>query len=180
MHAALPTLPLEIDGWCLRAWCATDAPSLARHANNENVWRWMHDGFPYPYTLEAAQHWAAQGHLDYGGSNWAIAFDDEAVGGCGFHPFDGTALRCNAEIGWWLGEAYWGRGVGSSAARSLVGTAFKDPSLTRLCATIYAGNAASMRVAERAGLSLEAISRKSIYKAGRIIDRHIYSIVRAD
>jgi [ribosomal protein S5]-alanine N-acetyltransferase len=175
----LPTLDLGLPGWCLRAWRSTDASSLAKHADNANVWRWMHDGFPHPYTPEAAQEWASRGHVDYGGSNWAIAFEDEAVGGCGFHPFDG-ALRCNAEIGWWLGEAFWGRGVGSRAARRLVAVAFEDPALTRLCATIYAGNAASMRVAERAGLSLEGISRKSVHKAGRIIDRHIYSIVRAD
>jgi len=175
----LPTLDLGLPGWCLRAWHAEDAPSLSRHADNVNVWRWMHDGFPHPYTLEAAQHWTARGHVEFGGSNWAIAYDGEAVGGCGFHPFDG-ALRCNAEIGWWLGEAFWRRGVGSRAARLLVQAAFENPALTRLCATIYAGNAASMRVAERAGLTLEGISRRSIHKAGRIIDRHIYSIVRAD
>jgi RimJ/RimL family protein N-acetyltransferase len=176
---ALPTLELGLPGWCLRAWRADDAPSLVRHANDVEVWRWMSDAFPHPYTSEIAEHWVRRGHVDFGGCNWAIAFDGQAVGGCGLAPMAG-ALRCNAEIGWWLAQAYWGRGVATHVARRLVQQGWADPVLTRLVAPIHAGNARSMRVAEKAGLTLEAVQRRSAWKAGRIIDRHLYSIVRTD
>jgi [ribosomal protein S5]-alanine N-acetyltransferase len=174
---ALPTIDLGLPGWQLRAWRDTDAASLAHHANNVKVWRWMSDGFPHPYTLEIATHWVSRGHIEFGGDHWAIACDDEAVGGCGIAPQD-DHLRCNAEIGWWLAEAHWGRGITTRAARALVARGFENTQLTRLIAPIHEGNARSMRVAEKAGLSLEGIQRRSALKDGRVIDRHLYSIVR--
>jgi ribosomal-protein-alanine N-acetyltransferase len=176
---ALPTLELGLPGWSLRAWQADDAPSLATHANNVNVWRWMSDAFPHPYTLEIAEHWVRRGHVEFGGDHWAIAFEGQAVGGCGLAPMDG-ALRCNAEIGWWLAEAHWGRGVATRVARRLVQWGWADPGRTRLCAPIHAGNTRSMRVAEKAGLTLEGIQRRSAWKGGQIIDRHCYAIVRSE
>ena len=92
----LRTLDLGLPGRALRAWRETDAEALARHANNPAVWRNMSDGFPHPYTLEVARHWVRQCHVDFGGDNWAIAFDDEAVGGCGMHPEAGPFRRFRA------------------------------------------------------------------------------------
>lgn len=174
---ALPTLPIGIEHWCLRAWRAGDAESLAAHANNVNVWRWMSDRFPHPYTLEIAQHWVARGHVDFGGENWAIAAHDVAVGGAGIVQ-DKGAFRCNAEVGWWLGESYWGRGIATHVAQVLVTRAFGNPDITRLVAPIHAGNRRSMRVAEKAGFQLEGIQRQSAIKAGRVIDRHVYARYR--
>ena len=102
----LRTLELGLPGWALRAWRETDAEALARHANNPAVWRNMSDGFPHPYTLEVARHWVRQGHVDFGGDNWAIAFDDEAVGGCGMHPEAGPFVgfvREGLQGGVWVG-----------------------------------------------------------------------------
>lgn len=175
----LPTIDLGVAGWCLRAWHEHDAPALAKHATNPNVWRWMSDGFPHPYTLEIAEHWVGRGHVEFGGDHWAIAFNDEAVGGCGVVP-QGGPLRCNAEIGWWLAEEHWGRGITTRVAKALVAKAFERSEITRVIAPIHAGNVRSMRVAEKAGLTLEAVQRKSAFKAGEIIDRHLYAIVRED
>ncbi len=155
----LPTLPLGIDGWCLRAWRAADAESLARYANNERVWRNMSEAFPHPYSLALAQHWVDRGHIDFGGDNWAIAFDDEAVGGCG------------AEIGYWLGEPFWGRGVVTQVARVLTEQAFARPEVTRVFAPVHADNPASMRVLQKNGFYREAELRRSALKAGHVIDR---------
>jgi [ribosomal protein S5]-alanine N-acetyltransferase len=176
---ALPTIELGVAGWCLRDWREGDAASLYRHADNVNVWRWMSDSFPHPYTLEIAEHWVRCGHIDFGGDNWAIAFNGEAVGGCGIHPGSGQ-LRCNAEVGWWLAEPHWGRGIATRVARALVERAFTNPEIARVFAPVHAGNARSMRVAEKAGLMLESIQRKSAMKAGRVIDRHVFALVRAD
>ena len=176
-HEPLPTLALGLPGWTLRAWRAGDAPALALHANNVNVWRWMSDSFPQPYTLEIAQHWVARGHIDFGGDNWAIACGDEAVGGCGIVPQQGP-LRCNAEVGWWLAQAHWGRGVVTKVAQALVARAFENPQITRVFAPIHAGNARSMRVAEKNGFVLEGVQRQGAIKAGRIIDRWVFARYR--
>jgi RimJ/RimL family protein N-acetyltransferase len=174
----LPTLELGIDGWTLRAWRATDAESLAQHANNLRVWRNMSDAFPHPYTLEVARHWVDRGHVDFGGDNWAIAFEDEAVGGCGLAQGAGGE-RCNAEIGYWLGERYWGRGVVTQVARVLTEQAFARPEVTRVFAPVHADNPASMRVLQKNGFHHEAELRQSAIKGGRVIDRVQWVRLRA-
>lgn len=174
---ALPTIALGVDGWTLRAWCETDAAALARHANNANVWRWMSDSFPHPYTQEMAEYWVTRGHIEFGGDNWAIALNDEAVGGCGIAPDHGH-LRCNAEVGWWMAEAHWGRGIVTRAAAALVRRAFDNPQITRVFAPIHAGNQRSMRVAEKNGFVLEGVQRQGAIKDGRVIDRWIWAKYR--
>lgn len=174
----MPTIELGLPGWCLRAWRAEDAPSLAKHANNPNVWRWMSDNFPHPYTLEIAEHWVTRGHIDFGGENWAIAVEDEAVGGCGIHQEDGQ-FRCNAEVGWWLAEEHWGQGIVTRVAAALVERAFADPTITRVYAPVHAGNHRSARVAEKNGFVLEGVQPQSAIKDCRVIDRWVYGKYRA-
>ena len=98
---ALPTIELGLPGWTLRAWRRGDAPALSRHAGNVEIWRWMSDAFPHPYTLEIAEHWIARGHVDFGGDHWAIACGDEAVGGCGLAAQQG-AMRVAEKSGFVL------------------------------------------------------------------------------
>ena len=166
----VPTLPLGIDGWRLRAWRASDAESLARYANDERVWRNMSEAFPHPYTLALAQHWVERGQVDFGGDNWAIAFDDEAVGGCGLQQGEG-GTRCNVEIGYWLGQAHWGRGVATELVRVLCEQALTRPEVTRIFAPVHADNPASMRVLQKNGFFREAELKRSAVKGGRVIDR---------
>ena len=175
----LPTLALGVQGWVLRAWRETDAASLAAQADDPGVWRNMSEGFPHPYTLEIAEHWVRRGHLDFGGDNWAIAFEDQAVGGCGVHVGSG-ALRCNAEIGYWLGRAYWGRGIGTRVAAVLTGRALADPGVMRVFAPVHAYNPASVRVLEHNGFVREGLMRLSALKAGTLIDRVMMARYRDD
>ena len=174
---ALPTLALATPGRVLRAWQAADAPDLARHANDEAVWRNMSEGFPHPYTLAIAQHWVERGHVDFGGDNWAIAVDGVAVGGCGIHAGSG-GLRCNAEIGYWIGRAHWGRGLGTQVVRALTEQAFADPAITRVFAPVHAYNPASVRVLAKNGFEQEALLRLSALKAGTVIDRVLMARLR--
>ncbi len=166
----LPTLDLGVPGWALRAWREADAEALARHADNPAVWCNMSGGFPHPYTLEIAQHWVRQGHVDFGGDNWAIVLEDDAVGGCGIHPGSG-AFRCNAEIGYWLAQQHWGRGIGTRVACTLTEHAFADPEIIRVFAPVHAYNPASVRVLEHCGFVREGLMRLSALKAGTPIDR---------
>ena len=173
----LPTIALGLGGWTLRAWRAGDAAALAEHASNPKVWRNMSDSFPHPYTPAMAEYWVRQGHIDFGGDNWAIAFEDAAVGGCGIHIGD-AQYRCNAEIGYWLAEPHWGRGVVTRVALALAERAFADPAISRVFAPIHAGNHASIRVAAKAGFVREALQPQSAIKAGRVIDRVLYARYR--
>ena len=166
----LPTLQLGPPGWTLRAWRAADAAALAQHANNVEVWRHMSDAFPHPYLLAIAQHWVTRGHIDFGGDNWAIACADQAVGGCGIHVGSG-ALRCNAEIGYWLAQSHWGSGVGSRVAQVLSDRALQDAAVTRVFAPVHANNPRSMRVLKKCGFVREGLQRMSALKAGTAIDR---------
>ena len=166
----LATLDLGAPGWVLRAWREADAEALARHANNPAVWRNMSEGFPHPYTLDVARHWVRQGHIDIGGDHWAVALGDEAVGGCGISPRSG-GFRCNAEIGYWLAQPHWGRGIGTRVARVLTERAFADPEITRVFAPVHAYNPASVRVLEHCGFVREGVMRLSALKAGTVIDR---------
>jgi [ribosomal protein S5]-alanine N-acetyltransferase len=173
----LPTIPLSKTGWTLRAWRETDAPALSEHAGNVNVWRNMSDSFPHPYTLEIANVWVTRGHVDFGGDNWAIAFNDAAVGGCGVAQ-QKAQFRCNAEIGYWLAQSFWGQGVGTLVAQALAKRAFTNPDITRVFAPIHAHNTGSMRVAEKAGLVREGLQPQSAIKDGRVIDRVVWAAYR--
>jgi RimJ/RimL family protein N-acetyltransferase len=166
----LPTLALATPGRALRAWRAGDAQDLAVQADDEAVWRNMSEGFPHPYTLEIARHWVDRGHVDFGGDNWAITVDDVAIGGCGIHTGSG-GLRCNAEIGYWLGRSHWGRGIGTEVVRALAARAFADPAITRVFAPVHAYNPGSLRVLAKNGFVQEAVLRLSALKAGTVIDR---------
>ena len=173
----LPTLDIGLPGWTLRAWRRDDAAALALHAGNAEVWRWMSDGFPHPYTREIAEHWVARGHVEFGGDHWAIACDDEAVGGAGIQP-QAHRFRCNAEVGWWLAQANWGRGIAARVAGLLAECAFADLGITRVVAPIHAGNLRSMRVALKSGFRLEAVQPQSVIKAGRAIDCWVFARYR--
>ena len=176
-RAPLPTVDLGVPGWTLRGWRDSDAAALARHADNVNVWRWMSDGFPHPYTLQMAEYWCTGGHIELGGDNWAIAAHDEAVGGCGIQQQQGQS-RCNAEVGWWLAEEHWGRGIVTRVAASLVRRAFDNRQITRVFAPVHAANQRSMRVAEKNGFVLEGVQRQSAIKDGKVIDRWIWARYR--
>jgi RimJ/RimL family protein N-acetyltransferase len=147
---------------------------LSLHANNLKVWRNTSDRFPHPYTLAIARHWVEQGHVEFGGNNWAIAFDDAAVGGAGIVQQPGQ-YRCNVEIGYWLGEPYWGRGVATEVTRVLTERAFAWPEVTRVFASVHADNPASMRVLQKNGYEREGLQRRSAMKNGVAIDRVFFA-----
>ncbi|MEG2156130.1 MAG: GNAT family N-acetyltransferase [Burkholderiaceae bacterium] len=175
---SLPSVALALPGWTLRAWRAADAESLAQHASNIRIWRNMSDGFPFPYSLAVARHWVDRGHIALGGSNWAIACDDLAVGGAGIHPGEGQSA-CSVEIGYWLGEAYWGRGVSTQVVAALTRIAFEPLGVTRVFAPVHADNPASMRVLEKNGFEREGLQRRSVIKAGEPIDICTWARIRA-
>ena len=176
MTAQLPTLN---GAHCtLRELTPADAPSLARHADDEAIWRNLFEGFPRPYTLAHGQAWCSGGWRDDGSVVWGIEVEREVVGCVGFRPEHGW-LRCNAEIGYWLGRAFWRRGIASEGLRLVSACAFATlPELTRLYASIFSANEGSQAVARKCGYAREGVMRRSAIKNGRVIDRTVYALIR--
>jgi RimJ/RimL family protein N-acetyltransferase len=141
------------------------------------IWRNLRDAFPHPYTLANAQHWIRSANPATPVTNFAIVVDGNAVGGIGLVLKD-DVFRRSAEIGYWLGEEYWGRGIVTEAVRAVTDYAFTTFGLCRVYAGVFEWNRASMRVLEKAGYEFECRMRKSVIKDGEIIDELIYAMVR--
>ena len=168
---------LVLDPCEVRSWRRADAPALARHANSRRVWLNLRDRFPHPYALADAHAFLDVAEAQHPPTVFAIAVGEEAVGGIGLTP--GTDVeRCSAEIGYWVGEALWGRGIATAAVRGFSEWALAAFGLTRLYALPYARNAASVRVLEKAGYTFEGRLRRSAVRDGEVLDQLLYALVR--
>ena len=162
----------------LRPWRLDDKPSLLRHADNPRVARNMRNIFPHPYTPDDADRWLAVAAADpWPEGIWTIEVAGEAVGGVGLHRQRDVEC-CSAEIGYWLGEAHWGRRIVTDAVARVTTLALAEPDLVRLYAAIFAWNAASMRVLERNGYVREAVLKQAGFKDGTLFDCVIYARTR--
>src|SRR5262249_6202442 len=170
-------MEIELKTCVIRPWRASDEATLVMHANNYNVSRNMRDQFPYPYTAEDAREWIRRAGEESPRTNFAIEVDGEAVGGIGLSLND-DIHRCSAGIGYWLGEAFWGRGVVTEAVRALTQWAFDNFNLSRIYAGVLEWNPASMRVLEKAGYQFEGRLRNAVIKHNQVMDQFIYSIIR--
>src|SRR5262245_29621752 len=168
---------IELGEWCIRSLVATDAESIAKYANNRRVSLNLRDRFPYPYTRADAEAFLAAAAVQRPETDFAIASSKEVIGGIGFHP-QADVHRLTAEIGYWLGEPFWGRGIATQALRALTEWVFATTPLVRIYAHVFAWNPASARVLEKCGFTLEGRMRSSVIKDGQIIDQLMYGIVR--
>jgi len=170
-------LDLPIAGAEVRTWQEHDLEPLVRVANNRDVARNLRDRFPHPYQAVDGLgflHWVAQQPVE---SVWAIALDGSVVGGIGLqlgHDIE----RVSAEIGYWLGQPFWGRGLATAALRAVTDFAFAKFELTRLFAVPFESNSASIRVLEKAGYVLEGRLRQSAIKYGEVMDQRLYAAYR--
>ena len=162
----------------VRRWQIADAAALTRHANNMNVARQLRDRFPHPYSKADANTFLKGAVADRDSSNLAIEVDGEAAGAIGY--VIGTDIeRYSAEIGYWLGEAHWGRGIATEALVLVTEHAFAA-NLLRLFALPFADNAGSIRVLEKAGYVREALLKSSSVKYGVPRDQALYARINPD
>ena len=167
---------LRLKSCDVRSWEMSDVDSIARYANNRNVWINLRDQFPYPYTRRDGQTFLRHIRERKPETVFAIAVDGQAVGAIGF-VLQKDVDRVSAEIGYWLGEPYWGRGITSEALVAVTRYAIENHGLTRLFAVPFAANAASCRVLEKAGYVLEGRLRRSAIKDGHIVDQAMYAFI---
>ena len=154
-----------------------DAPSLAKHGNNRRIWENLRDRFPHPYTETLASEYIAQLMQQPDATSFAIDVGDAAVGGISLHV--GSDIeRIGAELGYWLGEEFWGRGIATTAIGLVTNFAFSKRGLIRVFAIPFTTNTASCRALEKAGFEREGLMRKSAIKDGRIRDQFLYAKVR--
>ena len=170
-------MELRTDCCVLRQFRAADAASLARHANDRQVWLNLRDLFPHPYSIADAERYIAQVVDEMPVTRFAIDIDGEAVGSVGL-KLGSDIERRSAEIGYWLGQAYWGRGIVSAAVAAVTDYAFRELDLLRVFAVPFVRNPASARVLEKAGYQREGTMRCSAVKDGLIVDQYLYAAVR--
>lgn len=167
-------LPLTGRHCTVRLWQASDVDALVRHADNINVAKQLRDRFPHPYTRAHAVAFLRHAADGEPHTNLAIEVENEAAGGIGFVR-GGDVERFSAEIGYWLGERFWGRGIVTEALTLVTGYAFRSCNLLRLFALPFADNVASARVLEKAGYLLEGTLRSSSVKYAMPRDQLIYA-----
>lgn len=160
-------------------WRQGDQESLTVNADSYKIWRNVRDRFPHPYTIEDADYWIEIASQESPPTNFAIVVAGKAVGGIGL-IFRDDINRCRAEIGYWLGEAYWGRGIVTEGVRAITEWAFDNFDLASIYAGVLEWNPASMRVLEKAGYKFEARLRKAMVKEGAVMDEFIYSVTREE
>ena len=160
----------------VRPWRMTDADAVVRHANNLNVARQLRDRFPHPYLRANAQAFLKAAVSGSDPSNLAIEVEGEAAGAIGYVA-GSDVERYSAEIGYWLGEAHWGRGIATEALVMVTEHVFTAANVLRLFAVPFADNLGSIRVLEKAGFVREAILRSSSVKFGVPRDQALYARV---
>ena len=170
-------MEIPAGGWVLRPWREGDEPALAKYANNRNIWINLKDVFPHPYTMEDAAWWVQAQKDREPPTDLAIADADEAIGAIGLR-LQGDVYRRTAEVGYWLGEPFWGQGIATHALQAFAEYAFTTFDLVRLQAFVKEWNPASARVLEKCGFALEGRLRKNVTKDGKTVDQLLYALVR--
>ena len=160
----------------VRSWEMSDVDSIARYANNRNVWINLRDAFPHPYSKQNARDFIRAVRQRTPETTFAIVVGGEAIGSVGFvlHP---DVERVSAEIGYWIGEPFWGRGIATDALVAVTRYAIDTHHLTRVYALPFAWNKPSCRVLEKAGFVLEARLRRSAVKDGIVTDQMQYAFI---
>jgi RimJ/RimL family protein N-acetyltransferase len=161
----------------LRPWTEEDLHRLPELANNYDIAKFMTDQFPHPYTKMNARAFIEFANSHHPVRIFAIEVNGQCVGSIGIHP-QNDIMRRNAELGYWLGKPYWGRGIATEAIRQMVGYGFDNFDIDRIFARPFGTNIASQKVLEKAGFTLEARFEKTILKNGELLDELIYSVRR--
>jgi RimJ/RimL family protein N-acetyltransferase len=166
------------EGVKLRPWSVEDADQLAVIANNKNISDNLRDGFPYPYSIHDAYTWLNQViPVNDPPRFFAIVFNDQLCGSIGIVTKE-DIYRKNVEIGYFLAEDYWGKGIITKAIKAVTSYAFSKFDIVRVYAEPFADNPGSRRALEKSGFICEALFRKNVIKNGIVKDSCIYSVLR--
>ncbi|MEY4539730.1 MAG: hypothetical protein RLZZ306_1487 [Bacteroidota bacterium] len=159
----------------LRHFKNGDQESLVESANNIKIFNNVKDTFPHPYTYADASWWIEFcKETNQPATTFAIDIDGQVIGAVGI-IIGSDVQRVTAEIGYWLGEKYWGKGIAVEALKQMTAYVFQNfPEIIRLWAAVFEYNKPSIRVLEKAGYEFEGIRKKAAIKNGVVIDEYVY------
>lgn len=162
--------------YAIRPWRLSDAADLARALSNPLVLDNLRDGLPYPYTeADGLAYISAMLAADSQDTfAFAVTADDKAIGSIGIFR-QGNIHRLTAEMGYYLAQPYWGRGIMTRAVNEVCAHVFAGSDILRIYAEPFADNAASCRVLEKAGFQYEGTLRHNAVKNGRVLDMRLYA-----
>ena len=162
-------------------WNPSHVESIARYADNPKIAANLRNVFPSPYTRKDAETFirACMEQGEEGQLNRAIVADGEAVGGISVTCQEDVYCR-SAELGYWLAEPHWGKGIMTGAVRRICAEGFARWDIVRIFAEPYAYNTPSRRVLEKAGFALEGVLRQSVWKRGKLLDSCMYALLRQE
>ena len=161
----------------LRPFTLADVDSLVRYANNWNIARNLKDLFPHPYLEQDARNFIEMATRETPIHIFAIDLEGQAIGAIGIHP-QSDIYRKNAELGYWLAEPYWGKGIMSSVIKEAVNFAFSTYDIDRVYAIPFGSNIASQKVLEKNEFRLEGRLEGVLFKNGHLEDELIYAVRR--
>ena len=159
----------------IRPFQTSDAVSLAKHANDFDIWLNLRDAFPHPYLLADAEQWINSIQNQEPTTNFVIEADGEAAGSISL-KLNSDIERCSAEIGYWIGRPFWGRGIITEAVRAVSQYGLESLGLVRIYALPFARNAASCRVLAKAGFTQEGVLHKAVVKNGEVLDQAMFAL----
>jgi RimJ/RimL family protein N-acetyltransferase len=176
--AASPSVKLTPPAVTLRPWARSDAAAFLRIADDREIWLNQRERFPHPLTLPTAELWIAD-HVEARPplTTFAVLAAGELAGGVALRRREEPHAIC-ADLAFWVGRPYWGRGIATAAVRAATAHAFDALGLERVQAFVYDWNAASSRVLEHAGFTLEGRLRRYVLKDGRSGDALLYARLR--
>ncbi len=157
----------------LRPWRKEDAGQLAAIANNKKIWLNVRDRFPHPYTVTDALQWIAFCTSQEPMQNFAIEYDRQIAGSIGILIKE-DVYRKSIEIGYFIGESFWGKGIATKAVALIMDHIIKAYDPVRVWAEVFEHNIASMRVLEKNGFALESIRKKSVFKNNLVLNDHVW------
>jgi RimJ/RimL family protein N-acetyltransferase len=170
---------IDLGGYQIRSYELSDKDAIVKYANNQNVSKNLRDSFPFPYTEKDAVKWLNLACIQNPELNFAIASTDELIGGIGL-LLQPDVYRFSAEVGYWLAEPFWGKGIATKALIAFTKYAFKHFDLERLFAGVFDGNDPSVKVLEKASYKFEGRFRKAVYKDNKFSDQLMYGILKEE
>ncbi len=163
----------------IRNWKLQDAAELAMALNNKNIQDNLRDGLPLPYTEDHAREYiTAMMQADKNTTfAFAITAKDKIVGSIGVFRKENIHAQ-TAEMGYYIAEPFWGKGIGTSAVQQTCHYIFHHTNIIRIFAEPFAFNTASCRILEKSGFICEGVLRCNAVKNGRIIDMKLYALIK--
>jgi RimJ/RimL family protein N-acetyltransferase len=169
-------MKISFGDYCIRSYEYSDQDALVKYANNNNVSRMLRDQFPFPYTKTDAETWLIHACNQEIETSFVIANNKELIGAISINLQE-DVNRFSAEIGYWIAEPFWGKGISTKALNVLTKYAFENFSLCRIFANVFEGNDPSEKVLLKAGYKKEATLKKAVFKEGIFLDQYIYAIL---